>query len=103
MAAAVAEGWATVVTAAAGAGVIPCTGVRGPGELMTGVAVPLLLALLQLDDDELEVDMFEHEPIEQHEAEEEEEEEEELELPEFDEVGLRRLRSLLGLTTPLLS
>jgi len=69
---------------------------------MTGVAVPLLLALLQLDDDELEVDMFEHEPIEQHEAEEEEEEEE-LELPEFDEVGLRRLRSLLGLTTPLLS
>ena len=70
---------------------------------MTGVAVPLLLALLQLDDDELEVDMFEHEPIEQHEAEEEEEEEEELELPEFDEVGLRRLRSLLGLTTPLLS
>ena len=68
---------------------------------MTGVAVPLLLALLQLDDDEL-VDMFEHEPIEQHEAEEDEEEEE-LELPEFDEVGLRRLRSLLGLTTPLLS
>jgi hypothetical protein len=63
---------------------------------MTGVAVPLLLALLQLDDDEL-VDMFEHEPIEQHEAEEEE-----LEL-EFDEAGLRRLRSLLGLVTPLLS
>ena len=70
---------------------------------MTGVAVPLLLALLQLDDDE-EVDMFEQDPIEQHEAEEDEEEEEELELePEFDEVGLRRLRSLLGLTTPLLS
>ena len=63
---------------------------------MTGVAVPLLLALLQLDDDEL-VDMFEHEPIEQHEAEEEE-----LEL-EFDEAGLRRLRSLFGLAIdPLL-
>ena len=63
---------------------------------MTGVAVPLLLALLQLDDDEL-VDMFEHEPIEQHEAEEEE-----LELELDEPTGLRRLRSLLGLATPLL-
>lgn len=36
---------------------------------MTGVAVPLLLALLQLD----EMDILEHEPIEQHEALEEEE------------------------------
>lgn len=41
---------------------------------MTGVAVPLLLALLQLDDEEL-MDMFEHDPIEQHEAEEDELEE----------------------------
>ena len=67
------------------------------GELMTGVAVPLLLALLQLDDDE-EVDMFEHDPIEQH---EEEEEEELLELL-LEPTGLRRLRSLFGLATPLL-
>lgn len=66
------------------------------GELMTGVAVPLLLALLQLDDEEL-VDMFEQEPIEQHEAEEEE-----LELELDEPTGLRRLRSLLGLATPLL-
>ena len=66
------------------------------GQLMTGVAVPLLLALLQLDDEEL-MDMFEHDPIEQHEAEEDE-----LEELEFDEAGLRRLRSLFGLATPLL-
>lgn len=64
---------------------------------MTGVAVPLLLALLQLDDEEL-MDMFEHDPIEQHEAEEDE-----LEELEFDETGLRRLRSLFGLAIdPLL-
>ena len=63
---------------------------------MTGVAVPLLLALLQLDDEEL-VDMFEQDPIEQHEAEEEE-----LELELDEPTGLRRLRSLLGLATPLL-
>lgn len=66
------------------------------GELMTGVAVPLLLALLQLDDDE-EVDMFEQDPIEQHEAEEEE-----LELELLEPAGLKRLRSLFGLATPLL-
>ena len=36
---------------------------------MTGVAVPLLLALLQLE----EMDILEHEPNEQHEALEEEE------------------------------
>ena len=71
---------------------------------MTGVAVPLLLALLQLDDDEELVDMFEHEldmfeqdPIEQHEAEEEE-----LELELLEPAGLKRLRSLFGLATPLL-
>jgi len=63
---------------------------------MTGVAVPLLLALLQFDDEEL-VDMFEQDPIEQHEAEEEE-----LELELDEPTGLRRLRSLLGLATPLL-
>jgi hypothetical protein len=63
---------------------------------MTGVAVPLLLALLQLDDDE-EVDMFEQDPIEQHEAEEEE-----LELELLEPTGLKRLRSLFGLATPLL-
>jgi len=63
--------------------------------MLTGVAVPLLLVLLQLDDEE-PVDMFEQDPIEQHEAEEEE-----LEL--LDEpAGLRRLRSLLGRVTPLL-
>lgn len=73
--------------------------VVGGGELMTGVAVPLLLALLQLDDEELVVDMLEQEPIEQHEAEEEEEDV----LEEFEEAGLRRLRSLLqGLATPSL-
>jgi len=62
---------------------------------MTGVAVPLLLALLQLDDDVEEVDIFEQDPIEQHEAEE-------LELELLEPAGLRRLRSLLGLATPLL-
>jgi len=95
---------------------------------MTGVAVPLLLALLQLD----EMDIFEHEPIEQHEALEEEElddidpdndvadgdaaDEELVELDDEDwedivdeleekleEAGLKRLRSLLtGLETPSL-
>lgn len=70
---------------------------------MTGVAVPLLLALLQLEELLLEVDILEHEPAEQH----EEAELLELELldellHEFEEAGLRRLRSLLGLETPSL-
>jgi len=77
-------------------------------ELMTGVAVPLLLVLEQLEDVEL-VDMFEHDPVEQQEAELEEEElaEAEDETADFDELfeefveaGLNKLRSLLGLATP---
>ena len=68
---------------------------------MTGVAVPLLEAELQL----LEVLMELQEPAEQQLALElpllmlEAEEEEELEL---EEAGLSRLRSLFGLTTPSL-
>lgn len=50
----------------------------------TGVAVPLLLQLL-LAEDEDDVDMLEeHEAREQHE-----------ELEEFEDAGLRRLRSSL--------
>ena len=65
---------------------------------MTGVAVPLLQALL----DELldPVLMLEQEPMEQQEdAEEDDELDEEWPL---EEAGLKRLRSLLGLLTPSL-
>lgn len=56
--------------------------VGGGGD--TGVAVPLLLQLL-LAEDEDDVDMLEeHEAREQHE-----------ELEEFEDAGLRRLRSSL--------
>ena len=53
------------------------------GGLRTGVAVPLLLQLL-LAEDEDDVDM-----LEEHEAREQHEEE----LEEFEDAGLRRLRS----------
>lgn len=68
---------------------------------MTGVAVPLLLALLlQLEELLLEllvVDILEQEPAEQQLLEELLDEQ-----LEFEEAGLRRLRSLLGLETPSL-
>ena len=66
-------------------------------ELMTGVAVPLLLALLQLEDELELVDRLEQEPMEQQEAEEEEDD---VLDEEFEEAGLSRLRSLFGLATP---
>ena len=69
---------------------------------MTGVAVPLLEAELQLEEVLMELQV----PAEQQLATEPElellllaEDEEELEL---EEAGLRRLRSLLGLATPSL-
>jgi len=85
-------------------------GIEGGGalpadmEVMTGVVVPLSLALLQVELELEPVDMLEQVPMEQQEAELDDEEldepddEEELEL---EEAGLRRLRSLLmGLCTP---
>lgn len=92
---------------------------------MTGVAVPLLLALLQFD----EMDILEHEPIEQHDEpfELEEDDADDADDPadadehaddepdavddcddvdeleeKLEEAGLKRLRSLLGLETPSL-
>jgi len=79
-------------------------GTGGGGEFIIGVAVPLLLALLLLLDDEHVdevVDMLEQEPVEQHEAEELPEDEL-ADDEEFDEMGLSRLRSLLGVWDPSL-
>lgn len=70
----------------------------GGGEFITGVAVPLLLALLLLDEEaEGEVvDMLEQEPMEQQEADELADDE------ELQEAGLNKLRSLLGVADPSL-
>ena len=80
-------------------------GTGGGGEFIIGVAVPLLLALLLLLDDEHVdevVDMLEQEPVEQQEAEELAEDAELADDDEFDEMGLSRLRSLLGVWDPSL-